>query len=829
MAQFGRPTPLFGREREIARLHELLVYERDVRLVTLVGPGGVGKTRLAEQLLEAVREEFGGDVCFVDLSPVRESGRVPSVIAGALGIPIPDDRDAEEVLVDRLRDRELLLVLDNFEQVMDADLVVWTLVASCRDLVVLVTSREPLRVDGQHLVDVPPLDTPRDPEALRLDESPRYPALQLFAARARSARPDFALDEENVAAVADVCTRLAGLPLAIELAAARMGTITLRDLSTGLDHMLDLLSHGPRNAPARHRSLRAAIAWSYDLLSPQEQRLFRRVSVFAGGCTVASARAMLRELPEARRDHPAGCGGDARLPALPDVVDLLSSLVDKGLLTTSGADPARTRFVPLEPIRLFAAEQLRAHGEETDVLRAHTASFLALAEEAFPHLRGEEPAPWLAALDVELDNFRAALGWATAPGGTDGDIGLRLANALFLFWRLRGHYREAKRWLNRALAAADAVSSPRADALLLLGHATNDDDRRSADCYEQSRVMYRALGDARGEAGALSCLGMSTEHMGDYPRALAYHEESLRLFYAHGDEGDIAVAEHQLGRVATSVEDYALAKAHFEEARGRFLRLGRSSELAYTLLELGRIAGLEERWDEADDILTWSLTAFRANDLSDGIGRVLCELGSLALRRGDATSAASSYRQTLALFAEHRWENEWVIVSIEGLAQIAVERDDVALGVQLLGTAAAWRETAGRKPKPVEQAALDRATTRARRALSERTYAEAWQRGFLLSRVGDAVEHAMTFAVRPAAGAPASRQVGRPSNVRLTPQQRVVLCCLAEGLTNQQTADRLSISVRTVTTHVTAVLTALGTDNRAGAAAFAVRHDLCPL
>ena len=593
----GLPTPLtsfVGRERELALLADRLAA---ARLVTLTGPGGVGKTRLAVQAAVAARGAFDGGVAFVSLAPIRDPGLVAATVAQALGVREVAGRTVLAGLTAALRHLRLLLVLDNFEQVLPAAPVVATLLAACPRLTVLVTSRALLRLSGEHDVAVAPLSVPAPGAAATAEVLERAEATRLFLERARAARAELAVDAEDAEAIAQVCRRLDGLPLAIELAAARVRLLSPRALLARLERRLPLLTGGPRDAPARQQTLRATIAWSDELLEPDERTLLRRLAVFAGGCTLEAAAAVCT---------PATAAAGAAVAQL----DGLDSLVGKSLLHAGASPAGEPRFGMLETVREYALEQLEASGEAEALRWRYARYYTGLAAEARRDLESPQQVAVLDRLEAELDNFRAVLGWAGARGA-GGETAAGLTAALCQFWYLRGYVAEGQDWVRAALSLPAAAGHTALRAELLgegVGYWFQGDDDLARAHLEESVAIFRERGDARRLATMLHRLGQVVHRRGATAAAAELHEEALALARAAGDDYTVAFALVGLGNVALEQGGRAVARGYYDEALALRRRLGHTWGVAHALNSLADLARAED--DDA-----------RAADLASGVPR----------------------------------------------------------------------------------------------------------------------------------------------------------------------------------------------------------------
>jgi predicted ATPase/DNA-binding CsgD family transcriptional regulator len=821
------PAPrssFIGREREILEVKRELEI---TRLLTITGPGGSGKTRLALEVARDLLEDYSDGVWLVELAPLSEEALVPKAVAEALEMPERPSEPLADTLIEVLGSRELLLVVDNCEHLLEATArLVDVLLDSCPRLRVLATSREGLGVEGEVRWPVPPLDVPDPQYSSTIEELERLDSARLFLSRARNRDPSFAFTPGNARAVAEVCSKLEGIPLAIELAAARVGTLSLEQILERLEDSLELLTRGGRTAAPRQRTIRETLDWSHELLYEPERKVFRRLSVFAGGWVLEASEVVVS-------DESIGQS---------EVLERLSGLVEKSLVIAElTAERGGVRYRLLDAIRQYALEKLEQSGEAEDAMRAHAEYCLALAEEAEPELIGPREAEWFERLEEEIDNLRAALSWASEHG--EAELGLRLAGSLMSFWLTEGHYGEGRGWIEGALTKDGPTSAlARAKALgaaSLLASEQNDNARAKEAAEEGLRLSKEAGIEDRqtpffpGGSPApffLNLMVVVAMNEGDLERARALGEESLALGRQADAAHGIVFSLLLLAIAATLRADYERAARLYAEG----LNLSRELDSAYWRFlyfeNWGWTALLQGDPEHATALIEEAveLARERRRGFMGLLSRPLDNLGWAALLSGELGRAKAQFGENLML-SKVRGDKVTLLMSLEGLACVAGAEGETIRAARLFGAAEALMEAIHYRLVPQERAVLEpyRASVRSRlgEAAWEKAVAEGGATGldqataYALSKERSSKHLSPTRSHPPVSSTPE-----HPGG--LSPREVEVLGLVAEGLTNAQVAQRLFLSPRTVQRHLNSIYHKLGVSSRAVATRFAMEHGL---
>jgi predicted ATPase/DNA-binding CsgD family transcriptional regulator len=802
----AQPTPIIGREQELASLTTRLL-QTDPRLITLIGPAGVGKTRLAIQAAAGLLSAFPDGVWYIGLASIDDPNLIVPSIAQTLGLHTQPGQSDLDALKDHLRSRAALLILDNFEQVMPAAQPLAGLMAACPTLKLLVTSRSALHLRGEQEFPVPPLTLPTpgkritDPEALQ-----QYSAIALFQQCAASVRPNFAITPANAAAVVDICSRLDGLPLAIELVAARVKMLQPHAILHRLEHRLQLLTGGPQDLPTRQQTLRSAIEWSYDLLTGEEQVLFRRLAVFVGGCTLEAAEAICARLEEQNPGltaEPNNNPQSAIRNPQSNVLDGIGSLIDKSLLrqveTADDGGDTEPHYAMLETIREYALEQLERSGEAPALRQAHAAYFMQAAESAEPLLTGAGQKDCLDRLDREHDNLRAALRWSlAAPDRAEGaETGLRLCGALGRFWSLRDYLTEGRDWIDSVL------SMPEAAAPTLL------------------------------RARALTSAGRIADNRGDYPAVRHYSSECLSILRLLDHKAGMAGQYILQAKAASDEGSYEQAISLLQQGIVMAREANDRHGLAHSLNGLGEIARLQGDYNAARRYYSECLQIFREMDYGQGIGFSVHNLAHVCLRSEAPGDAAALLEEGMTIFKE-LGNRLGIAMCVSAMAGVALYNSEPHRAARLLGAAQALLEAVNALLDPADMMEYRRNEDCARASLGEAAFLAAWAEG-----------HAMTpDQVMAIQDMPTARPTPRPAPTQpstpvpaphlgpgeypdsITTREADVLRLVARGLSDADVAGQLFLSPHTVRAHLRSIYSKIGVTSRTAATRYATDRGI---
>ncbi|MEO8285165.1 MAG: LuxR C-terminal-related transcriptional regulator [Chloroflexota bacterium] len=853
-------TTFVGREGEIEGAAGLVRFP-GVRLLTLLGPPGIGKTRfsleVARYLLDAGSFEDG--VFFVPLAAVTDPAGIAPTIGAALGVKEVAGDAAGRALTDFLHDKHLLLVLDNMEQIAAAGDTVSEMLTASPGVQIVTTSRSALHVYGEQVWRVPPLSIPDSPDSdgnASAESLVESAAASLFLQRAKAVNTGFVVDSESAPVIARICRRLDGLPLAIELAAARTNVLSPQALLARLDSRLDILTSGPQNLTPRHRTLRGAIEWSYNLLEDDEKIVYSRLSVFVSGFTLEAAEAI-------------ACCGSAR-HSISNTLDLIASLVDKSLLKQEEGPDKEARFTMLETIREYGQERLGEWGEEDEVRATHSKEMLAFAEQAEPHMTTGGRDPWLRKLDAELDNIRAALNWSLSDEG-DGEIGLRLASSLHWYWSFRGYVTEGRRWLRQILHRFDTSAETEALAKALyaegqLAQHYGDDasaypslTRSVAMCKalgnsstlayamvplsiigvhrsdpdlicmaEEAVALFRQSGDLWGLAYALDERGDIADMLGDFDEALALKIESHSLYREIGDTWHVAYELGMLGLITMQQGNYAQSNKYLREASVITREVGDKWTLAWLLRGQGNNAHLEGRYAEAEALYLESASLYRELGDQGRFANVYRNLGQVATLQGRYTEATSRLREAIAIHNSAGLRAS-LHLHVSAFAAVAVEQGQFDIAAKLFAAAIPPETVNLVSMSPVDLTHYTKYYEKARRKLGKADFEALTAQGQQMT-LAEAISLAQKLDVL-STYEPNTAKISQPTDSRsfpdaLTKREVELLRLVAVGLSNAEIADRLFLSSNTVRAHLYSIYAKINVASRTAAAHYATENGL---